>query len=66
MIKVGVIGAGNRGKDVYAKYILNYTDEAKVIAIAEPNPLKRKEMMEDHKLDPEFVFESWEEFLAKR
>ena len=23
MIKVGVIGAGNRGKDVYAKYILN-------------------------------------------
>ena len=46
MIKVGVIGAGNRGKDVYAKYILNYTDEAKVIAIAEPNPLKRKEIME--------------------
>jgi predicted dehydrogenase len=48
MIKVGVIGAGNRGKDTYAKYILNCTDEAKIVAVAEPNPLKRKEMMETY------------------
>ena len=63
MIKVGVIGAGNRGKDTYAKYILNCTDEAKIVAVAEPNPLKRKEMIEAHNLKSEFVFNTWEDFL---
>lgn len=65
MIRVGVIGAGNRGKDTYAKYILNCTDKAKIVAVAEPNSLKRKEMIETHNLKSEFVFNTWEDFLAK-
>ena len=41
MLRIGVIGAGNRGKDVYANFILKNSDEAEIVAVAEPNPIKR-------------------------
>lgn len=37
IVRAVVIGAGNRGKDVYAKYALDHPNELKIIAVAEPN-----------------------------
>ena len=65
MLRIGVIGAGNRGKDIYANFILEKTDKAEVVAIAEPNPLKREEMIKKHSISSENIFEDWREFLAK-
>lgn len=65
MLRVGVIGAGNRGKDVYANFILKNSDEAEIVAVAEPNPIKRDQMIKTHGILPEYVFNSWEEFLEK-
>lgn len=65
MLRIGVIGAGNRGKDVYANFILKNSDEAEIVAVAEPNPLKRDQMIKAHGILPEYVFNSWEEFLEK-
>ncbi|WP_448820618.1 Gfo/Idh/MocA family protein [Cetobacterium sp.] len=65
MLKIGVIGAGNRGKDVYANFILKNSDEAEIVAVAEPNPIKRDQMIKAHGILPEYVFNTWEDFLEK-
>ena len=65
MLRIGVIGAGNRGKDVYANFILKNSDEAEIVAVAEPNPIKRDQMIKAHGILPNYVFNSWEEFLEK-
>lgn len=65
MLRIGVIGAGNRGKDVYANFILKNSDEAEIVAVAEPNPIKRDQMIKTHGILPEYVFNSWEDFLEK-
>lgn len=65
MLKIGLIGAGNRGKDIYANFILNSTDEAQVISVAEPNDIRREQVVKAHNIQPEFIFNTWEDFLAK-
>ena len=65
MLKIGVIGAGNRGKDVYAKHILTKEKDAKIVAVAEPNKIKREEMAKLYSIPSENIFESWEEFFKK-
>lgn len=65
MLRIGVIGAGNRGKDVYANFILKNSDKAEIVAVAEPNPIKRDQMIKTHGILPEYVFNSWEDFLEK-
>ncbi|MGL5639712.1 MAG: Gfo/Idh/MocA family protein [Cetobacterium sp.] len=65
MLRIGVIGAGNRGKDVYANFILKNSDETEIVAVAEPNPIKRDQMIKAHGILPEYVFNSWEDFLEK-
>lgn len=65
MLKIGLIGAGNRGKDIYANFILNSADEAQIIAVAEPNKIKREQVISAHNIKPEFSFSTWEDFLKK-
>lgn len=35
-VKVALIGAGQRGKDVYGEYALEYPQHIKFVAVAEP------------------------------
>ena len=60
MLRIGVLGAGNRGQDVYANFILKNSDEAEIVAVAEPNSIKRDQMIKAHGILPEYVFYSWE------
>ncbi|MGL4787039.1 MAG: Gfo/Idh/MocA family protein, partial [Cetobacterium sp.] len=50
---------------VYANFILKNSDEAEIVAVAEPNPIKRDQMIKAHGILPEYVFNSWEDFLEK-
>ncbi|MHA2074752.1 MAG: Gfo/Idh/MocA family protein, partial [Candidatus Hodarchaeales archaeon] len=63
MVAAVVIGAGNRGKDVYAKYALDHPNELEITAVAEPNPERRKKLAESHKIPSEYQFETWEQLL---
>lgn len=64
-IRVGLIGAGQRGKDIYGNYALINPEHIEFVAVAEPNEIKRKEFSEKHNIKPEYQFESWEQLLEK-
>lgn len=64
-VKVALIGAGQRGKDIYGQYALNYPEKIEFVAVAEPNEIKRKEFAEKHNISPEYQFNSWEDILEK-
>lgn len=64
-IKVALIGAGQRGKDIYGKYILENPENIEIVAVAEPNDIKRKELAKSHNISTDFIFKNWEEFFEK-
>lgn len=64
-VRVAIIGAGDRGKDSYGNYILRNRDKIEVVAVAEPNPIRREELSIKHKIPEGFQFESWEALLDK-
>lgn len=65
MIKAALIGAGGRGKDVYADYALKYPNEIQFVAVAEPNEHKRNEFVAKHNIASDMVFDSWEKLLEE-
>ena len=64
-VKVALIGAGQRGKDIYGEYALNYPQRIEFVAVAEPNKIKREEFSRKHNIPKEFQFETWEEMLER-
>lgn len=65
-VKAILLGAGLRGGKVYAEYALEYPNELKIVAVAEPDPLRRAELAEKHHLPEQMQFTSWEEALEKQ
>ncbi|MCG8341881.1 MAG: Gfo/Idh/MocA family oxidoreductase [Chlorobiales bacterium] len=55
-----VIGAGDRGT-TYASYALKHPERLRIVAVAEPNERRRERFALEHSLEPENVFNSWEE-----
>lgn len=64
-VKVGLIGAGNRGNYAFGDYAILHPEKIEFVAVAEPDEIKRREFSKKHNIKPEFQFESWEELLAK-
>lgn len=64
-VTLAVIGAGNRGRDVYAGWALRHPDAARVVAVADPNEERRTDLARRHGLAPDQCFASWEELLAR-
>jgi len=60
-----VIGAGNRGADAYGRWALAHPEELRVIAVAEPNAVRRARFAQAHHIESEHCFESWETLLAQ-
>ena len=48
-----VIGAGQRGGDVYAAYALAHPKELKIVGVAEPLADRRNELAKKHGIMPE-------------
>jgi len=64
-ITLAVIGAGNRGADVYARWALDHPEEARVVAVADPDPARRTAFAEAHGIPGANACTSWEELLAR-
>src|SRR5215207_2504861 len=58
-----VIGAGGRGS-VYGNYALNYPRDLSVVAVAEPDDMRRQRFAGMHDLPPEACFHTWQELIA--
>lgn len=63
VVTLAVIGCGQRGKN-YSQYSLDFPEQCKVVAIAEPRPATRKQFAQEHQIDQTLVFRTWEELLA--
>lgn len=64
-VTLAVIGAGNRGRDVYAGWASAHPDAARVVAVAEPSDERRESLARLHGIDPSRRFRSWQELLAQ-
>jgi predicted dehydrogenase len=63
-VTISLIGAGHRGADAYADYCLRHPNEARVVAVAEPDPVRRAALAAAHGIAPELCFATWEDLLA--
>jgi predicted dehydrogenase len=55
-----MLGAGNRGFDVYGKYAVHNPEQLKFIAVADADPAKLMRFGDAHNIPLEFRFLSWE------
>ena len=60
-----LIGAGQRGADVYASYALQFPSELKIVGVAEPNAERRERFCALHNIAPENSFADWSEVFQK-
>ncbi|MDE6915328.1 MAG: Gfo/Idh/MocA family oxidoreductase [Lachnospiraceae bacterium] len=65
MITAVLVGAGQRGAQVYADYARLHPDEIKIVAVAEPDERRRQWAAEQHGLSEHAVFTDWNELFAK-
>ncbi len=62
-VRLGIVGAGNRGRDVYGRFALDHPELVRVVALAEPREDRRAAMAAEHGLTSG-VFPGWEELFA--
>ena len=60
-----MIGAGDRGKDIYGQYALDRPEDIRFLAVAEPDDFRRSSFAQQHGIEPEHVFTSWEPLLEQ-
>ncbi len=64
-VSIVILGAGGRGFYAYGRWILNHPDQARVVAVAEPDPVRRERFAQAHNLPPDRVFTDHRELFAK-
>lgn len=64
-VELVVVGAGHRARDAYGPYVLQHPDEARIVAVAEPNPVRRKQFAEQFDIGDERCFGAWEELMEQ-
>ena len=65
MKTVAIIGAGQRGQDIYANFIKNHSEIGKVVAVVEPNDFRRETLVREHDIPRENVFTNWDDFFKR-
>ena len=63
-VRLAVIGAGGRGRSAYGDYCLRYPERSRVVAVAEPDPVRREAFAAEHGIPPELTCESWEDLSS--
>jgi predicted dehydrogenase len=58
-----MLGAGNRGFDVYGNYALHHPEQLKFVAVADADPAKLTRFGNVHQIPHEFRFSSWEDAI---
>ncbi|MBE2238876.1 MAG: Gfo/Idh/MocA family oxidoreductase [Caldilineaceae bacterium] len=62
-VELVVIGAGSRGGIAYASYALRHPDEARIVGVADPDPIRRARLAETHDIDDSHCFTTWEDLI---
>lgn len=65
MITAVLIGAGQRGAQVYAEYALTHPNELRIVAVAESDAARREAFARRHQIERGFVFDDWKPLLEK-
>lgn len=60
-----LLGAGQRGADIYADYALRFPSELKIVGVAEPRADRLSAFASRHSLPPEQCFADWRDALAQ-
>lgn len=64
-MRLGLIGAGERGANCYAPYALKYPAEAAFVCVAEPIAERRNRFGDAHDIPEKDRYEDWRELLEK-
>jgi predicted dehydrogenase len=62
-IAVVLVGAGQRGARTYASYALRRPEEMRLVAVAEPDDVRRNQLGDEHNIPYKRRFRSWEDLL---
>jgi predicted dehydrogenase len=62
-VRLALIGAGNRGAEVYGQYCLDHPDEARIVAIADPRAPRLNRVADAHGVPAEHRYDAWEPLL---
>jgi predicted dehydrogenase len=60
-VKALLLGAGSRGTYAYAEYARMHPTMLRIVAVAEPDGVKRRKIQEDHHIPDNLAFSTWEE-----
>ena len=60
-----VLGAGQRGANVYAAYALSFPNELKIVGVAEPRADRRAAFAREHGIPEGRCFAGWEDALRQ-
>jgi predicted dehydrogenase len=60
-----LLGAGNRGRDVFGRFALLHPEELKFVAVADADQGKRERFALEHGIPPERCFARWEDLLGQ-
>jgi predicted dehydrogenase len=63
VVSIAILGAGSRGAG-YAQ-LATESGRAKVVAVAEPDPVRRRRVALQYGLEPSHCFESYQQFIAQ-
>lgn len=63
MITAVLAGAGQRGAQTYAAYVLSHPGEIKIVAVAEPNKERRNDFAKRFGLDESQVYTDWKDLF---
>ena len=65
IVKIALVGAGNRGYEAFGKEILKRND-VRFVAVAEPDKGKRERLSKEHNIPEDMQFNSYEELFARK
>lgn len=59
-----VAGFGGRGA-IYSSYAMDHPDELEIVAVADPNPLRRETAQKRHHIGADRLYTTWEDLAAQ-
>ena len=66
MITAVLVGAGQRGADVYFEYVRRHSDTIRCVAVAEVDKNRRERFQKAHSLSDDVCFASYDDLFEKR
>lgn len=64
-VRLAIVGAGFRGRHVYGEWCRRRPDRARVVAVADPDPVRRDGLGDDHGVPAARRYEDWQRLLEE-